>query len=76
LFKGFGLESTIFVGRQSKGSKGTHTLRKTFAKEMKTRLGDIQKVADALGHKSIQSTICYFSFDHEEVDNAILGMEF
>jgi len=100
LSKGFGLESAIFVGRQSKGSKaitrqrawqiikglfekaaifgqtGTHTLRKTFAKEMKMRLGDIQKVADALGHKSIQSTICYLSFDHEDVDNAILGMEF
>jgi integrase len=97
--KGFGLESAIFVGRQSKGSKaitrqrawqilkdlfakagiygqtGTHTLRKTFAKEMKMRLGDIHKVANALGHKSITSTICYLSFDHTEVDNAILAME-
>ncbi len=43
---------------------------------MKTRQGDIQKVANALDHKSIQSTICYLSFVHEDVDNAILGMEF
>jgi len=43
---------------------------------MKTRQGDIQKVANALAHKSIQSTICYFSFEHEDVNNAILGMAF
>ena len=65
----------LFVKAGIYGQTGTHTLRKTFAKEMKMRLGDIQKVADALGHKSITSTICYLSFDHTEVDNAILAME-
>lgn len=66
---------TLFAQAGIYGQTGTHTLRKTFAKEMKSSLGDIQKVADALGHKSITSTICYLSFDHTEVDNAIMNME-
>ena len=54
------------------GQTGTHMFRKTFAKNAKKYLKDIEKVAEALGHRRIESTLCYLSFDRGEIDNFIL----
>ncbi|MBU8934160.1 MAG: tyrosine-type recombinase/integrase [candidate division Zixibacteria bacterium] len=57
------------------GKLGTHTMRKTFADRAYNALGgNIGKVARALGHKNINSTMSYLSFKQEEIDNAILNM--
>jgi integrase len=56
------------------GKINTHTMRKTFAKNMYDRLeGDIFKVKTALGHKSVDSTVAYMSFNQNEIDRAILA---
>jgi len=55
----------------------THSLRKTFAQNMKEILkGDLQQIQAALGHKSITSTIAYLSFDIGEVNQAIQGLSY
>ena len=52
----------------------THTLRKTFALKMWLALDrDILRVQRALGHRNLNSTICYLSFKDEEVWHAILS---
>lgn len=57
------------------GSLGTHTMRKTFANRVHDRLGrDLLKTQRALGHKNINSTVSYLSFNEEEIDEAILKM--
>lgn len=57
------------------GSLGTHSMRKTFANRVHDRLGrDLLKTQRALGHKNINSTVSYLSFNEEEIDEAILGM--
>ena len=57
------------------GSTGTHTMRKTFANRVYSRLnGDLIKTQKALGHRNINSTVSYLSFREEEIDEAILGM--
>lgn len=58
------------------GPVALHSMRKTFASRVHARLGkDLLKTKTALGHKNINSTISYLSFDTEEIDNAILDME-
>lgn len=53
---------------------GTHSMRKTFAKTMYDRLdGNIFKIKEAMGHKSVNSTVSYLSFKQDEINNAILG---
>lgn len=67
---------SLFARSGIAGAVATHTLRKTFAAEMYKALdGRIEKVQKALGHKSITSTVCYLSFNAEEVDRAIEEME-
>jgi integrase len=57
------------------GKVATHSMRKTFAKRVYERLDkDLLKTKVALGHKSIDSTISYLSFDQAEVDQAILNI--
>ncbi len=57
------------------GPLGTHTMRKTFANRVHERLGrDLLKTQRALGHKNINSTVSYLSFQQDEIDEAILGM--
>jgi len=52
---------------------GTHSMRKTFAKKIHNLLGkDLLKTKEALGHKRIDSTVSYLSFDNDEIDQAIL----
>ena len=58
------------------GNVSTHTLRKTFALAIYTATNKIELVQIALGHKSINSTISYLSFNSVDIDNAIIGMEF
>ena len=51
----------------------THSMRKTFAKKVYDILGkDLLKTKEALGHKRIDSTVSYLSFDRGEIDDAIL----
>lgn len=54
------------------GKLATHSLRKTFAARMKEALkGDLQQIQQALGHKSITSTIAYLGVDREKVETAM-----
>jgi integrase len=57
------------------GNVATHTLRKTFAREVYRAVGKIELVQIALGHQSITSTMSYLSFNHDEVTQAIIGIE-
>lgn len=58
------------------GAIGLHSMRKTFASRVHARLGrDLIKTKAALGHKNINSTISYLSFDTKEIDDAILDMD-
>lgn len=59
------------------GNVSTHTMRKTFAKAIYDMTGGkIELVQQALGHRSIASTIAYLSFNSTAIDNAITAMEF
>lgn len=59
------------------GNVSTHTMRKTFAKAIYDMTGGkIELVQQALGHRSIASTIAYLSFNSDTIDNAITAMEF
>lgn len=54
------------------GKIGTHSTRKTFAARMYDYFKkDLLKTCRALGHKNINSTISYLSFDTAEIDAAI-----
>jgi site-specific recombinase XerD len=53
------------------GNVATHTLRKTFAARIYETTKELIKVQAALGHKSINSTISYLSFDTNDIDLAI-----
>lgn len=58
-------------------SYSTHSMRKTFAKTIYDATGGkIELVQIALGHKSINSTVSYLSFNTASIDNAIHAMEF
>jgi integrase len=55
------------------GKLGTHSLRKTFADRVHTRLnGDLLKTQRALGHRNVNSTVSYLSFREEEIEQAII----
>ena len=55
------------------GKTGTHSMRKTFAAKLYDALDrDLVKVKAALGHKDINSTVSYLSFETSEVDAAIM----
>lgn len=56
------------------GNVATHTLRKTFAARIYESTNKLELVQIALGHKSINSTISYLSFNNNDVDNAILNI--
>jgi integrase len=66
----------LFAAIGEFGNVSTHSLRKTFAKLAYELLGGkLEKVQVALGHKSITSTIAYLSFNHDDIDIAIMGIE-
>jgi site-specific recombinase XerD len=59
------------------GNVATHSMRKTYAAFMHEALkGDLAKLQAALGHKAITSTISYISFAHEDIDEAIISLNF
>jgi site-specific recombinase XerD len=50
-------------------------MRKTFANRVHVLLGrDLVKTQRALGHKNINSTVCYLSFLEDEIDAATLAL--
>ena len=54
---------------------GTHRMRKTFALRIyEANNKNIYETQKALGHKSIDSTTHYLSFDREELDDKIRGL--
>lgn len=56
------------------GKLGCHSMRKTFGMKIYNLLqGDIVSTQTALGHKSLQSTICYLMPNREKIQNAILA---
>ena len=58
-------------------SYSSHCWRKTMAKYIYDITGGkIEKVAAVLGHVSLNSTLAYLSFNHTDIDNALLAMEF
>ncbi len=70
------LLKALFAAIGQYGNVSTHSLRKTFAKFAYELLGGkLEKVQVALGHKSITSTIAYLSFNHDDIDTAIMGIE-
>jgi integrase len=56
------------------GKVATHSMRKTFAERMYTKLDkDLLKLQKALGHRDVNSTIAYLSFNQQDIDDAILS---
>jgi len=59
------------------GKLATHSLRKTFAAKMKDIFkSDYHKIQQALGHKSIVSTMAYMSVDDDEIQSAIAAVSY
>lgn len=57
-------------------SVATHSMRKTFAKNIFEATGrDLMMLQIALAHKSIDSTVRYLQIDREKVWNAIKGIK-
>ena len=58
-------------------SYSTHSMRKTMAAYIYDMTGGkIEKVAAVLGHKSLNSTLSYLSFNNSDIDNALTALEF
>jgi integrase len=54
------------------GQTGTHSLRKTFAHRVDRRAkGDLMVVQQALGHRSIDSTVRYLARGQSQVDDVV-----
>lgn len=57
------------------GNLATHAMRKTFAEAMRKAFGgDIYRIQKAMGHKNINSTVAYLSFNEGDIEKAIKGM--
>jgi integrase len=57
------------------GKIATHSMRKTFADHVYKALGkDIFRLQKAMGHKNINSTVQYLSFNEADIEKAILKM--
>lgn len=74
----------LFSDNGLAGKVATHSLRKTFAAAMYGRAVELQRggalvdpilfVQKAMGHKNVNSTISYLSFNETLVNEAILGL--
>ena len=73
--RGWQIVKGLFAKAGIFGQTGCHTLRKTFAKKLKDSGLPLEEIKDALGHVSITSTICYLSFDRDNMHNMILNMD-
>lgn len=57
------------------GKIATHSMRKTFADHVYQALDrDIFRLQKAMGHKNINSTVQYLSFNEADIEKAIKGM--
>jgi integrase len=57
------------------GKISTHSMRKTFADHVYQALDrDIFRLQKAMGHKNINSTVQYLSFNEADIEKAIRGM--
>jgi len=57
------------------GKVATHSMRKTFADHVYQALDrDIFRLQKAMGHKNINSTVQYLSFNEADIDKAIKGL--
>jgi integrase len=71
----WGILEAVFLKAGLQGQLGSHSMRKSFAAKVHQRLGrDVFKTKVALGHKSIESTISYLSFDESEISSAVLSL--
>jgi integrase len=62
-----------FEVNELSGQLGTHAMRKTFAKRVfDLSKGDLIACQRALGHRNINSTVSYLSFNQDELDEIIL----
>jgi integrase len=58
-----------------RGKLGTHAMRKTFAGKAYALLDhDLVNTQRALGHKNINSTVSYLSFNDTAINDAIMRM--
>jgi len=65
----------VFADCELTGKLGTHAMRKTFAARVYAKLDhDLVKTQKALGHRNVNSTVSYLSFQEEEIDEAILAI--
>lgn len=56
------------------GKRGTHTMRKTFARRMRRAVGnDLQALQKLMGHKQITSTMAYSDVDEDKLREALLN---
>jgi site-specific recombinase XerD len=70
------LLAALFERADIAGAVSTHSMRKTFAQAVYAAFGGaVEKVQAALGHASISSTIAYLSFNHAEIDDALMALE-
>jgi integrase len=59
---------------QLTGKIGTHSMRKTFANNVYSKLGhDLVKTQRAMGHAQVTSTARYITFADKEIEDAILN---
>jgi site-specific recombinase XerD len=75
-FQAHTILKSLFAKIGEMGNVATHTLRKTFAARIYETTKELIKVQAALGHKSINSTISYLSFNTNDIDNVIENFKF
>lgn len=62
-----------FAALQLTGKLSSHAMRKTYANRIHKALGEkIEKTQQAMGHKSLSSTVSYLAVDQDEVNAAIM----
>ena len=63
-----------FEVNELSGQLGTHSMRKTFAKRIYDLTeGDLIACQRALGHRNINSTVSYLSFNQDELHDTIMN---
>lgn len=75
-FQAWRVLNHAFTVNSLTGSLGTHSMRKSYAQRVYAALDkDLVRTQRALGHKNINSTVSYISFDQNEIDEAIKGIK-
>lgn len=73
--QGLNVLNRVYQDNELTGKLATHSMRKTFAKNIHEALGeDITKTQISLGHRDISSTQHYLSFNHVEINDAIKNL--